>query len=89
VLTAGERIQEPCSERHRAALQELQLTPAQQQRMAAGWKFFQTLLAPLVAERQQLHAQGLQVSTRRQRLGGRGRGLGPRVIMGMAWSRID
>jgi hypothetical protein len=62
VLTAGERLQEPCRERHRTALQELQLSPAQQQRMAAGWKFFQTLLAPLVAERKQLHAQGLQVS---------------------------
>jgi hypothetical protein len=60
---AGERLQEPCRERHRAALQELQLTPAQLQRMAAGWKFFQQLLAPIVAERKQLHSQGLQTVT--------------------------
>jgi hypothetical protein len=46
-------------QRHRAALQEVQLSPAQLQRMAAGHTFFQGLLLPLVAERKRLHAHGL------------------------------
>jgi hypothetical protein len=69
----GERLQEPCRERHRAALQELQLTPAQLQRMAAGWKFFQPLMAPIISERKQLHAEGVQV----HQLAAAGSGLQP------------
>lgn len=56
---AGERIQEPCKERHRAALQELQLTQSQLQRISTGFKFFQQLLAPILAERKVLQAKGI------------------------------
>jgi hypothetical protein len=62
-MPPGEKLAAPCTQRHRAALQELQLSPAQLKRMAAGHTFFQSLLLPLVAERKRLHAQGLGATT--------------------------
>jgi len=57
----GERIQEPCKERHKAAIRALQLSPAQQQRLAVGWGLFQRLLDPVIKQRQQLQSEGLKI----------------------------
>jgi len=57
----GERIQEPCKERHKAAIRALQLSPAQQQRLAVGWGLFEHLLAPIISERSKIQSQGVRI----------------------------